>query len=561
MPLPLKTPNAGRPSRVSRSITTRQQPEADLESGAGDPARNRISGALAEGIQLSEVLGALSLTTDLGAGVPFEKGLRTSVVASMLADELELNHRDRQAVYFAALLRSLGCTAHASAFAEMFDDDVAVQRELKTLDFNDPNVRAAQTARFAEWAGIERAEQLTARFAVEVPAQGATLARGSCEVSATLGSRLELPQKAIAALDEVYERYDGTGFPTGNGGDELTVAARVVHVAEQVVMAHYDGGGAVTAQHVARRAGSQLDPAICSAFADNLEPILGALEAPDMLAAAIAAEPPPRITVPASGVDQVCAAFATFADLKGRFLLGHSGHVAELADRAACLMGIEDEARRTLRMSALLLDLGRVGVSSAVWDRPGRLGPVEWERVRLHSYWTERILRRCQVLERLAPLAAAHHERLDGSGYHRAAKGSELSSGERLLAAADMFAAMTEPRPYREAYSPAAAAGVLQDEVLAGRLDAVAVGAVVEAAGLPRRRTAWPNDLTDREVDVLRVLARGLSNRDIAETLVLSPRTVQHHLASVYDKIGLRTRAGAAVFAIENGLVPASADF
>ena len=173
---------------------------------------------------------------------------------------------------------------------------------------------------------------------------------------------------------------------------------------------------------------------------------------------------------------------------------------------------------------------------------------------------TERILRRCPALERLVPLAAAHHERLDGSGYHRAARGIELSGGGRLLAAADVFAAMTEARPYREARSRSDAAHALQEEVLAGRLDAEVVGAVVEAAGLPRRRTAWPNDLTDREVEVLRVLARGLSNRAIAEELVLSSRTVQHHLASVYDKIDLRTRAGAAVFAIENGLVPATAD-
>ncbi|HEY2772321.1 MAG TPA: HD domain-containing phosphohydrolase [Solirubrobacteraceae bacterium] len=513
-----------------------------------------------EGIELSEVLGALSLTTDLGAGVPFEKGLRTCVVASLLGKALELDPAEHRAVYYAALLRSLGCTAQASVFAEMFDDDVAVQRELKTLDFGDPAVLTAQTERFAQWAGRKRAEQLTARFVAEVPAQGASLARGSCEVSAALGARLGLSDKAIAALDEVYERYDGTGFPTGHGGDELTIAARVVHVAEQVVMAHYDHGADAAVPHISRRAGNHLDPDVCAVFTIDPEPILSALDAPDMLAAALQAEPAPRVRVPPDGVDRVCTAFATFADLKGTFLLGHSGHVAELADRAGELAGHDDEARRALRMSALLLDLGRVGVSSAVWDRPGPLGPVEWERVRLHSYWTERILRRCRTLARLAPMAAAHHERLDGSGYHRGARGSELSSGGRLLAAADVFAAMTEARPHRPAFTPAHAAKTLQDEVEAGRLDSAAVGAVIEAAGLPRRRTAWPNDLTDREVDVLRVLARGLSNREIADALVLSPRTVQHHLASVYDKIGLRTRAGAAVFAIEHGLVPASPD-
>ncbi|MGZ4176456.1 MAG: HD domain-containing phosphohydrolase [Solirubrobacteraceae bacterium] len=512
-----------------------------------------------EGVtRLAEVLVALSLTTDLGSGVPFEKGLRTSVIASRLGEALELNPSDRRAVYFAALLRSLGCTAHASAFAEMFDDDVAVQRELKTLDLSDPAARSAQTSRFATWAGPRRARQLVDRFATELPAQGAALGRGSCEVSAALGARLELPQGAIDALDEVYERYDGHGFPEGCRGDELTVAARVVHVAEQAVMAEYEGGAPAAVKRVTREAGGRLDPDMCRAFVADCEPLLAALEEPDMLAAALSCEPPPELTVPAGGLDRVCSAFATFADLKGRFLLGHSTRVAELADRAGELSGYDDAARRRLRASALLIDVGRVGVSSAVWDRPGPLGPVEWERVRLHSYWTERILRRCSAFEQLAPLAAAHHERLDGSGYHRAARGSELSAADRLLAAADVFAAMTEERPYRPAICASEAAKALHEEVRAGRLDAVAAGAVVEAAGLPRRRTPWPNDLTDREVEVLCVLARGLSNREIAETLVLSPRTVQHHLASVYDNIGLRTRAGAAVFAIENGLVPAA---
>jgi len=366
-------------------------------------------------LRLAEVLGALSLTTDLGAGVPFEKGLRTCVVASLLGEALSLDRDDRRAVYFAALLRSLGCTAHASIFAEMFDDDVAVQRELKTLDLDDPAASAAQTARFTTWAGAERAHELTARFAREVPAQGAALGRGSCEVSAALGARLGLSGPAIAALDEVYERYDGKGFPAGRAGDQLTVAARVVHVAEQAVMAHYEGGGEAAARHLARRAGTQLDPQMCAIFAVNLEAILAALEASDMLAAALAAEPRPALIVTPADMERVCSAFATFADLKGTFLLGHSARVAALADHAADLLSYDEEARNTLRVSALLLDVGRVGVSSAIWDRSSRLGPVEWERVRLHPYWTERILMRCHALERLAPLAAAHHERLDAA--------------------------------------------------------------------------------------------------------------------------------------------------
>ncbi len=511
-------------------------------------------------LRLAEVLGALSLTTDLGAGVPFEKGLRTCLVASGLAEVLEVGLEEQRAVYFTALLRSLGCTTHASLFAELFDDDVALQRELKLFDFNDPAEVAAQTRRFAGWAGPERALQLTNRFLAELPSHGQELSRASCEVSAALGRRLGLPRGAIVALDEVYERFDGQGFPTGRGGEELTLASRIVHVAEQAVLAHYDGGDAAARVRVARRAGGQLDPGVCATFESNAHALLAPLDAADLLAAVLEAEPPPRAAVPTEQHEHVSMAFATFADLKGRFLLGHASHVAALAGKAAELSGYDLEVCRAVRTSALLMDIGRVGVSSAVWDRPTPLGPVEWERVRLHPYWTERILRRCSDLERLAPFASAHHERLDGSGYHRAARGIELSAGDRLLEAADVFAALTEPRPQREAYSRSDAARALQVEVLERRLDAEAVGAVVEAAGLPHQRASWPNELTDREVDVLRVLARGLSNREIADVLVLSPRTVQHHLASVYGKIGVHSRAGAAVFAIEHGLVPANAD-
>ena len=510
-------------------------------------------------LSLGEILGALSLTTDLGAGVPFEKGLRTCLVGCGLAEALDVAPSEGRAVYFAALLRSLGCTAHASTFAEMFDDDVALQRELKLFDLGDPAELSAQTRRFAGWAGAERAETLSERFRRAVPAQGEALSRASCEVSAALARRLQLPAGAIAALDEVYERYDGRGFPAGRAGDALTIAARIVHVAEQAIMGHYEAGVAGARQRVSRRAGGQLDPGICAAFAADADGLLSALDAPDLLACAVAAEPPPVALVPVDQQERVSQAFATFADLKGRFLLGHSGHVAWLAGKAAEAAGHDGDARRTIRTSALLMDMGRVGISSAIWDRPAPLGPVEWERVRLHPYWTERILRRCPGLERLAPLAPAHHERLDGSGYHRGARGIALSAGERLLEAADVFAALTEARPHRKAFSRSDAARTVEALVQDGQLDAEAVNAVVEAAGIQRRRASWPNDLTDREVDVLRVLARGKSNRGIAEELVLSPRTVQHHLASVYDKIDVRSRAGAAVFAIEHGLVPAPA--
>jgi DNA-binding CsgD family transcriptional regulator len=282
---------------------------------------------------------------------------------------------------------------------------------------------------------------------------------------------------------------------------------------------------------------------------------MGALAAPDMLAGVLAAEPPPLALTEPRELGGLCTALAIFTDLKGLHLVGHSAHVADLAARAARLTGMDEPAVGQVRAAGLLHDLGRTAVSSEIWNRPGPLGPADQERVRLHSYWTERILVRCPAVAPLAAVAAAHHERLDGSGYHRNARSTELDLAARVLAAADEFAAMTESRPYRPALASAFAARELLADAAAGKLDPGAAAAVIEAAGLPRPQRSWPCELTGREVDVLRLCARGMTNREIAGALVVSARTVQHHLASIYDKTGRRTRAGAAVFAVEHGLV------
>ena len=504
-----------------------------------------------------DVLGALSLATDLGSGVPFEKGLRTCAVSTLLADSLRLDREERRASYYAALLRSLGCTATARDFGALFEDDVAVQRELKTLDFGDEVMLSRQLDRFGSWAGEARRAELAERFVAALPREGASLAYAGCEVSATLGRQLGLSELAIAALDEVYERYDGRGFPTGRSGEQLTIVARVVHVAEQAVMAHAARGVAGALAEIRRRAGGHLDPAVCEAFCADPEPLLAPLEADDVLVVAAALEPPPRMMVGQSGLLEISRAFATFADLKGTHLAGHSAHVAELALSAGRLAGLDEPALERLETAALLHDIGRVGVPSTVWDRPGPLGPADWERVRLHPYWTGRILGRCEALARAQGPASSHHERLDGAGYHRGARAAELGRLDRLLAAADVCAALTEDRPYRRAMPLETAARTLAAESSAGRLDAESVAVVSEAAGMRRLRPELPCDLRPREVDVLRLVARGLTNREIGATLCLSARTVQHHLASVYDKTGQRTRAGAAVFAINSGLLPA----
>jgi HD-GYP domain-containing protein (c-di-GMP phosphodiesterase class II) len=499
--------------------------------------------------RLIDVLAALSLTTDLAAGFPYERGLRACLVADGLAGALELDPPDHRAAFLASLLRAIGC-GHASENAALFGDDIAFERFLATFDPGDPAVAGAQLAAFEADAGTA-AMQTFLRVA---PTVGPAAVTASCEVAVALGTQLGLPTAVTDAFADVFERWDGHGLPHGRAGEEVDPIARIVGVAEQAALAHAAGGLAAARAEIARRGGGQLDPSLCETFLAHAEDVLAPIErADDLVEAVRSAEPPPVLTLSAAELERPCTALATFADLKGFHLVGHSPHVTGLALDAARLAGLD--GLDDLRVAALLHDVGRAGVVSSIWDRAGPLGAADRERVRLHPHWTERVLSSTPVLAPLAPLAAAHHERLDGSGYHRAARAADLPRAARFLAAADVLAALTEDRPHRPAHSRDEAARMVQEEAVAGRLDPEAAAAVIEAAGAARPRTAWPNDLTDREVDVLRLTARGLSNKEIAAALVVSPRTIQNHLAAIYDKTGRRTRAGAAVFAVEHGLL------
>jgi HD-GYP domain-containing protein (c-di-GMP phosphodiesterase class II) len=193
-------------------------------------------------------------------------------------------------------------------------------------------------------------------------------------------------------------------------------------------------------------------------------------------------------------------------------------------------------------------------VHPRTWCKAGPLSADDWEHVRLHPYHGERVLRRSPFLGELGAVAGAHHERLDGSGYHRGLQGASVGPAERVLAAADAYHAMTEPRPFRDALPPDEAARRLAGEASAGRLDPDAVGAVLEAAGQRAPPIQRPAGLTEREAEVLALLARGLLTKEVARALGISAKTADHHIQNAYAKIGVSTRAGAALFAMEHGL-------
>jgi HD-GYP domain-containing protein (c-di-GMP phosphodiesterase class II) len=310
---------------------------------------------------------------------------------------------------------------------------------------------------------------------------------------------------------------------------------------------------------VRRRAGAALDPRLADTLARRAAAILGALDAQDPLEATVAVEPAPAVRVTEAGLDRVCRAFGDAVDLKTPLHHGHAAGVAELAAGAGGAAGLGAAEVADLRRAALVHDLGRAAVPNGVWERAGPLRWSDQERVRLHAYHSERVLARCGPLARLAPLAGMHHERLDGSGYHRQATAAAIPMTARVLAAADVFQALTQPRAHRPARSSEEAAATVAAEARAGRLDADAARAVLDVAGervVAPIRPSRPAGLTERQVEVLRLVAQGLSNREIAERLVISRRTAEHHVQDVYFRIGVSSRAAAALFAMQHDLLP-----
>lgn len=507
-------------------------------------------------VAVAELLAALSVATDLGMGQEPEMAVRACLVATRLARAAGLPGRDVADVYYCTLLQHLGCTAASHETAVVFGDDLASAPRAERTDDRRLREVLGLLAAAGSGSATARLRHLTRALTTGRDA-GEQIRRSVCEVGAQLAERLHLGAGVCAGLHHALESWDGRHGALGLSGEDIALPARFAVVARQAVIFDGLGGPAAALAMVRRRAGGWFDPSVAAVFVRVGVDALRATAAADVWAEVAAAEPEPRRRVPATHLDDVAAAFADMVDLKTPFTLGHSAGVAALAAGAAEALGLPAGEVALLRRAGLLHDLGRVAVSNAVWERPGPLRTAEWERVRLHAYHSERILGRAALLAPVARVAGRHHERLDGSGYHRGATGGELGAEARLLAAADVFQALTQERPQRPALAPPRAAEALAAAAAAGTLDPDSVRAVVEAAGQrpPRTRSAWPAGLTDREVEVLRLVARGLSNRQVAAELVVSPRTAEHHVQHIYAKIGVSTRAGAALFAMEHGLV------
>jgi HD-GYP domain-containing protein (c-di-GMP phosphodiesterase class II) len=508
-------------------------------------------------VRLAELLAVLSLGTDLGMGQPMEHILRQCLISLRLAQAMSLDAADREVVFYAALLAWVGCHVDAYEQARWFGDDLALKAGFRRVDFGSAAAGPLFMLRHLG-AGRPAAERvrLGAGFAGDGRRAAASMLENHWRAADGLAARLGLAQRVRDSVEQTFERWDGKGVPKGARGEEILVTSRLVNLADVVEVYHHAGGVEAAVAVARQRRGTQFDPQVVDVFVAGAQQLFADLDAASSWDAVIGSEPALGAQLTGPGLDGALAAIADFTDVKSPFTIGHSRGVADLAGEAALRCGLGPSGSSLVRRAGLVHDLGRLGVSNAIWDKPGALSHSETERVRLHPYLTERMLACCPGLAPLAAIAVQHHERLDGSGYPRGLSGGAMGTEGRLLAAADFYQSRTEPRPHRPAVPAAEAAVLLRAEARAGRLDGDAVAAVLAAAGhRAARRQDRPGGLTGREVEVLRLLARGLSTRQIAEELVISRKTASHHIEHIYAKTGTANRALASLFAASHGLI------
>jgi HD-GYP domain-containing protein (c-di-GMP phosphodiesterase class II) len=509
-------------------------------------------------VRLAELVALLSLGTDLGLGQPMEHMIRACLIALRLAERMGMDESQRPVLYFSGLLAWVGCHTDAYEQAKWLGDDVSVKRDAHyAYDFGRVGPATAFMVKHIGGAGRSLPERARVGLAFVGDGRRALLSLAENHYLATdeLVVRLGLGEDVRQSLRQSYERWDGKG-PYGMRGEEILAASRLINLADVVEVFRRTGGVQAAIAIARERSSTQFDPELVEIFCEQAPILLSELDEAPSWDQVIAAEPSLAGAVSDEELDAALEAIGDFSDLKSPWTIGHSRGVAELAAEAGHSGGLPPPDVTMLRRAGLVHDIGRLGVSNAVWDKRGVLTQSDIERIRLHPYLTERMLAFSPALAPLGAIAVQHHERLDGSGYPRGLSGDAITPAGRILAAADCYHAITEMRPHRLARSPAEAATAVRAEVTAGRLDGDAVDAVLRAAGhRVRRRREWPAGLTPREVEVLRLVACGLSNKAIAELLVISRKTAGSHVEHIYAKIGASNRAQASLFAMKHGLM------
>jgi HD-GYP domain-containing protein (c-di-GMP phosphodiesterase class II) len=495
---------------------------------------------------------------DLGRGQPEGQIDAVCVVGMHIADQLGLDEEARTDVYLTTLLFQGGCTAGVAELAAFIaSDELAAQRDLCLCDpQNTVEIFGWMKRNVAVRAPLPTRMQRVLQMMFQGERMMANIEGGCVDVGTRIAQRLAMPPGTVSALRAICETWNGKGRQKLKGA-AIPIAARIAQAAMVAGVFHNENGREAALGAVARRAGRALDPEIAAAFATRGRggAMWEDLERAPAAAAVLALEPGAPRRLDDAGLDAIALALADFVDLKSARTAAHSRATADLAESMARGLGMPDDEIALCRRAALVHDLGQVGVPSAALDAPAA-SPAARAQLEMHPHFTLRLLASAPALRDIGAVAAAHHERLDGSGYPDGLPGGKLPRPARVLAVADEYDELVRGTQGR--------APMASDDALAAlgnasaRFDAACVTALRDALLRPAASAArgpWPAGLTDREVDVVRLAAIGLTIKEIAANLSLSAHTARHHLEHVYEKVGVSSRAGVTLFAVEHNLV------
>ena len=411
-------------------------------------------------LRLSELIGALSFALDITEGQPAGHAARSCVIGVRFANHLQLSEAERFSLFYALLLKDCGCSSIGSQVAELYGhDDQAVKSTLRAIDHRKPIAVLGHAIRNTEPGGgpVARAR----RFA-GLLRNGASSARElntiRCDRGADIARMVGLDERGVDGIRSINEHWDGGGIPEGIAGEAIPLLARIMGIAQAVEVELTRGGAEHALEVLQSRAGTWFDPSLVAdlVLAASAPGFWEGLDGEGDVHAVLAPlEPGDRLIVADdTRLDRVAEAFARVIDAKSPYTARHSDGVARFAVLIAERMGFDPRDVRDLRRAGLLHDIGKLGVSSRILDKPGKLDEDEWKQMRRHPELTARILGQVEQLRDLAAMAAAHHERLDGRGYHLGLTAEQLSPSARVLAVADVAEALSADRPYRAGLAP-----------------------------------------------------------------------------------------------------------
>jgi HD-GYP domain-containing protein (c-di-GMP phosphodiesterase class II) len=416
---------------------------------------------------VGEVVAALSHALDLTEGQPPGHARRSCLVALRVADVIGLTAEERTSLYYAMLLKDAGCSSSAARMAEIFAaDDLELKRIAKRMDWTSPKEAIGMVVREAgrNDSSLIRARRVLTALR-DLAREGNLAVETRCDRGARIVTMLEFPPAAADTVRYLDEHWDGRGQPYRLRGDDIPILARIACLAQTAeVFVAQDGLEAARAMVRVRR-GRWFDPAVADAFLGlpDSDPLFADLAA-DRFASA-PADDGDLVSADDARIDRIAEAFASMIDAKSPFTASHSDRVAQYAVGIGRELGFGERELRDLRRAGLLHDIGKLGVSNAILDKPGRLTDAEFDAIREHPRNTEAILSRVPIFAPLAGAAAAHHERVDGRGYHLGLSGGQIPVVGRVLACADVYDALTARRPYRDPMTSADALALMRRDV------------------------------------------------------------------------------------------------